>query len=74
MVVCCYCHLSCLHACHVIADHRKLKLFCLSGIKGQKVHMNFHENCPAGSEDSMVIQHCRVLTVVMFHVLLLPNT
>ena len=28
--------------------------------------MNFHENYPAGSEDSMVIQHCRVLTLVMF--------
>lgn len=28
--------------------------------------MNFHENWPAGSEDSMMIQHYRVLTVVMF--------
>jgi len=66
MIVCCYCHLTCLHACHVIADCRKLKLYCLSGIKGHKVHMNFHDNWPAGSEDSMVIQHYRALTVVMF--------
>jgi hypothetical protein len=28
--------------------------------------MNFHENCPAGSEDSVMIQYYRVLTVVMF--------
>jgi len=35
-------------------------------MKGNKVHMNFHENWPAGSEESMVIQHYRVLTVVMF--------
>jgi hypothetical protein len=54
------------HVCHVIADRRKLKLCCLSGIKGLKIHMNFHENCPAGSEDSIVIQHYTVLTVVMF--------
>jgi hypothetical protein len=46
MVVCWwYWHLTCLHACHLIADCRKLKLYCLSGIKGHKVLVNFHENC-----------------------------
>jgi hypothetical protein len=67
-VCCCWCHITCLHTCHIIADFRKLKLHCLSNIQWHNVCMKFHENWSAASEDNMVIQHCRVLTMVMFQI------